>query len=217
MSKSKQKKNTRQAIIDAAGELFALRGLDGTGVRAIVKSAGTALSSVNYHFENKEQLYRECIRYVLHDQLDLEAVLLPLDDDSPLSLQEISNLLYSMVRKTYFLLLNPENPNWYGILLLRARQETHSIAQDILASITDPERVKVFLQKHITDLDDKEAYLWVFNMFAQVQYFVISKPTVLKSIGKQEYDSGIIEMIARSTTINLLRTLNLPEPEKMTP
>lgn len=210
---AKSKIDTRQAIIEAAGELFAIRGLEGTSIREIVKAAGTALCSVNYHFENKEQLYVECVRYVIEDKLDLEGSLKVLDDETPLSRNEIVNLLTQIIRKMFFQFLNPDHPYWYGILLIRAKHEFNPSVKSVITSITDPERIKNFLIRQVPELDVNEAYLWVFNMVAQIQYYVVSKRTVLKTLGKQEYDHECLEMISGYTLSNLLKTLKFPISE----
>ena len=49
-------KDTRVAILLAAGEMFAHRGFDGVSIREIVARAGVTLSAVNYHFGSKEAL-----------------------------------------------------------------------------------------------------------------------------------------------------------------
>lgn len=59
---SKEIISTRQAIMDAAEELFAERGFFGTSVRAITTKAGVNLAGVNYHFGSKEALIEEVFR-----------------------------------------------------------------------------------------------------------------------------------------------------------
>jgi AcrR family transcriptional regulator len=48
---------TKDKIINVAGELFARHGFNGTSVREIAKIADVNLSAINYHFDNKENLY----------------------------------------------------------------------------------------------------------------------------------------------------------------
>lgn len=48
--------DTRELILDAAEDLFALKGFHATSVRAITGEAGVNLASVNYHFGSKETL-----------------------------------------------------------------------------------------------------------------------------------------------------------------
>ena len=56
---------TKLALINAAGELFADHGLEGTSVRAIAEKAGANVAAINYHFGSKENLYAEGLRYVV--------------------------------------------------------------------------------------------------------------------------------------------------------
>ena len=54
---------TRQRIIRAATKLFANKGLNGTSVREISRKASVNLAAINYHFQSKEQLYREIVAH----------------------------------------------------------------------------------------------------------------------------------------------------------
>jgi AcrR family transcriptional regulator len=63
MGTAQDSERTRAKLINAAGELFAERGFHGVTVRDIVKRAGTHLSALNYHFKDKETLYREVLRH----------------------------------------------------------------------------------------------------------------------------------------------------------
>ncbi|MFD2639837.1 forespore capture DNA-binding protein RefZ [Piscibacillus salipiscarius] len=48
--------STRQKIMDAAAQLFYYNGFKGTSVRAITEKANVNVSSINYHFKNKQGL-----------------------------------------------------------------------------------------------------------------------------------------------------------------
>jgi AcrR family transcriptional regulator len=48
---------TRTALLEAARELFARAGYDGTSIRAITARAGANLGAVTYHYGSKERLY----------------------------------------------------------------------------------------------------------------------------------------------------------------
>ena len=47
---------TREALIDAAGELFADQGIEGVSIRSINSHAGLAAAAVHYHFGSKGRL-----------------------------------------------------------------------------------------------------------------------------------------------------------------
>ncbi len=213
--KTKSKINTRQAIIDAAGELFAVRGLDGTGIRAIVNKAGTALCSVNYHFRNKEDLYEECINFVLREKLNLSITSQALDNCSSNNPQDVSNALFQMISESFQLVFNPDNPNWYGVLLIRAKHEKHPLSEKILEAMTAPRRTKDFLLNKVPGISNEEAYLWVFSLTGQLQNFVISKNTVLEAFNLDDYSPQFIATLVNYSAKNLIRSLNLPEPESL--
>lgn len=213
--KKKTKPDTKLSIIEAAGELFAHRGVDGTGVRAIVEKAGTALSSVNYHFKNKDDLYEACINYIISDKINLYSIYTTFDNAPTDSPQDAANTLYDVIKELFHIILNPENPGWYGILLIRAKHEKHPVANKIMADVTAPSRIKTFLLDRVPNLSDEEAYLWVFSLTGQLQNFILAKNTVLETFNKQEYNTDFINKLANYSAKTLIRSLNLPKPDRV--
>jgi AcrR family transcriptional regulator len=57
----------REAILDAAEELFAQSGFDGVPVREVAKRAAVNLSLVTYHFASKDQLFDQVLGRRSHD------------------------------------------------------------------------------------------------------------------------------------------------------
>ncbi|HUW18503.1 MAG TPA: CerR family C-terminal domain-containing protein [Sedimentisphaerales bacterium] len=55
-------KHVRDRLLDAAEELFAMKGFDGTSVRELAAAADCNLASVNYYFGGKDNLYLEVWR-----------------------------------------------------------------------------------------------------------------------------------------------------------
>lgn len=56
---------TRRKLIDAAGAVFAERGLYAATAREITTRAGVNVAAINYHFSDKFELYAAAIRYAL--------------------------------------------------------------------------------------------------------------------------------------------------------
>jgi TetR/AcrR family transcriptional regulator len=68
-SRHHQKQATRQAVLDAATQLFAARGFDGTTMPAITAECGVPVPLMVYHFKTKELLWQECVNEV-YQKLD---------------------------------------------------------------------------------------------------------------------------------------------------
>ena len=49
----------REAVLDAASELFAVKGFDGVSMRDIARRAGMLSGSLYYHFPSKDDLFAE--------------------------------------------------------------------------------------------------------------------------------------------------------------
>ncbi len=53
--------SVRGAFLAAGRRLFAEKGFDGVSVKELAQATGYNAALVNYHFKNKEGLYRECV------------------------------------------------------------------------------------------------------------------------------------------------------------
>lgn len=101
--------DTKQRIIDVAARLFARNGFSGTSVREIAKLAEVNLSAINYHFDNKDNLYLEVFSHN-HDWLasNIEA----LGEDEQLSLEDLTSKVFQ-----FFLHNGPAMMNTFKIFL----------------------------------------------------------------------------------------------------
>src|SRR5690242_8418983 len=59
-TKSRQ---TREVLLEAAGEVFGEAGYKAATIRAICKRAGVNVALVKYYFGEKERLYDEVVRF----------------------------------------------------------------------------------------------------------------------------------------------------------
>lgn len=73
---------TQERILSAAAKLFAIKGYNGTTTREIVAEAGSSLSSIQFHFKSKENLYQAALERTLSIFYDLNASLLSEIDET---------------------------------------------------------------------------------------------------------------------------------------
>jgi AcrR family transcriptional regulator len=206
-------KSTRQAILDAAGELFARKGLGGTGIREIVKEAGTSLSSVNYHFTNKEGLYLACIRHILEEKLDLPGLFSILDRGPYTTPQQVSDVLGYMMHRSLFALLGPGVPEWYGTLMVRSRMELHPKSSRALMRLEEPQKVRMFVLEHVPGLSETFVQHWYVNVMAQLQYYILEREAVLIAFDISMYDVAFLNATACYMAESMTQILGLPAPD----
>jgi len=61
VSRTEQKQQTRQRIVDAAGRGFRERGFDGLGVDGLARTAGVTSGAFYAHFDGKAAAFREAV------------------------------------------------------------------------------------------------------------------------------------------------------------
>lgn len=62
---------TRARILEAAGELSTVNGFAGASNKAIAARANVDMASINYHFGNRDGLYRAVLAKAHHRLMDL--------------------------------------------------------------------------------------------------------------------------------------------------
>lgn len=67
MSRSEQKVQTRQRILEAAGRVFRKGGFGGVGVDGLAKEAGVTSGAFYVHFDSKTDAFRESVKHGMAD------------------------------------------------------------------------------------------------------------------------------------------------------
>lgn len=84
--------STREKILQTAHKLFADKGYNGVSVREISKSADVNVAAINYHFENKENLFKETVSQCMTEMAtDLRALY---EEKKPISTADFSLLIF---------------------------------------------------------------------------------------------------------------------------
>lgn len=109
---------TRHRLLEAAGEVFAEHGFRGATVREICNRAGANVAAVNYHFRDKETLYRELIRYAHRCAFPAGNAVFEPDPSTP-----PERRLREYVRHTLAGILGEGRPAWLGKLIGREMSE----------------------------------------------------------------------------------------------
>jgi TetR/AcrR family transcriptional regulator, regulator of cefoperazone and chloramphenicol sensitivity len=109
---------TRRKLIDAAGQIFAERGLHAATLQEITDRAGVNKAAVNYHFRDKFELYAAVVRYCLSFSTPCPAQDLTATPEARLRAW-ISHLIREI--------LDPAKPSWRAAII------NHELAQPTAA------------------------------------------------------------------------------------
>lgn len=164
----------REQILDAAQELFARKGLEGTTIKEIGAEAGLNPALLYYYFSNKDELYRACLQRI-GDALVARGGAALTRATTPA--EAIEALVEAQAR---FLLASPAAPKLIVRELLDhdARHAeavilrlAAGIFQRLCAVIETGQRSGDFRR-------DVEPKLAAISTISQVIYFVVARPAV---------------------------------------
>lgn len=140
MQKTKPEREARNRILTVALEHFASRGYHGSSIRDITRQAGVNLAAINYHFHNKECLYREALSSMLRplNQLRLQRLdrAAELSGDQPIPLELVIEILAAPL---FEICADPSASNTFAARIIgRSTTEPLPFIQEFLATEQQP-------------------------------------------------------------------------------
>jgi AcrR family transcriptional regulator len=183
-----------EKILLAAGEIFAEKGYKNVTVREICARAGVNVAAINYHFGDKESLYREVVM-----RWEEEAFRkYPLEPVAPESASPEERLTI-FVRSFLLRMLDKGRPSWFGKLVAREFIEP-TAALAIL--VEDAIRPSYLLLSSIireilgTGASEDDIRLCSASIVGQCLYFHNSRPVLNALYGPDNPEPADIERIA---------------------
>jgi TetR/AcrR family transcriptional regulator, regulator of cefoperazone and chloramphenicol sensitivity len=119
-------------LLESAGEVFAERGFQHATVRQICQRAGANVAAVNYHFGDKEALYRAVIRYA-HICAHSANPTIQLPNCPPE--ERLRVFIQGFLRR----LLDPGRPSWHGRLMAREINEPTGALEEVVENEIRPQ------------------------------------------------------------------------------
>src|SRR6202045_2261336 len=182
--------NTRDKILNAAGEVFAEQGFEGATVRAITERAGVNLAAVNYHFRDKAELYT----LVVLDACSARAAWRDVIAEAPGSPEE---RLRSLILHFLEYLLDPDRAAWKRRLMAREMANPTSALDELVEKKIRP-FLNEFLVPPLPELTGDRFSHWQLSLIGssvmgQCLYFHQSRPIIERlnpdfKIGKAEIE-----------------------------
>ena len=177
----------RDRLLEAAEQLFAERGFDGTSIRDLAAAAGCNIASVNYYFGGKEKLYVEIWRHRLHLLRETRIASI----DKVLSESEDRPVLEDLLRSFAYAFIGPlvDESGGPRFMKLMAREmlNPHLPASMFVEDVIKPtlSAMRDALAKACPELPESKIPLVVFSLVGQLLHTVRLK-TMLHSMDDEE-------------------------------
>jgi AcrR family transcriptional regulator len=215
MNDKKTISKTRDAIMDAAGKIFAEEGYSKATVREICKQAGANIAAINYHFGDKKRLYLAVLKH--YQSISFQAYPPDLGIDKSQSPEE---KLRAFIRSFLLRIMDMDEgkPVWFGRLL--AREFTQPTwAFDILVEDTIRPSFQILMGIVAAILGkgtkERNVLLCAMSIVGQCLYFRHSHPVISRLFPGVVFDSKQIEELTEHITRLSLHGL-MEEKNKIT-
>jgi AcrR family transcriptional regulator len=184
--------DTQDRLLQAAGELFAEQGFEGTTVRQICQRAGAGnVAAVNYYFRDKERLYIETVKSACMRQ----AVNFPFPDWPAGTAPEVK------LRDFIGVLLNRmqghDSAPWARKLFLRELAQPTAACTEFVQNVVRPnaELLNRILTELLPRVPEPKRRLIGFSIVGQCFFYRFAQPIVAELVGEEElrsYDSALL-------------------------
>jgi AcrR family transcriptional regulator len=209
---------SRQRILEEAGQLFARDGFHAVSIRAIASRAEVNVAAIAYHFGGKQGLYEGVIDQLIEDTAPIVTpVVARLSAgvaDARGDRTALARLAAAFVQHTLTGLLSSDRLRWQHALLVRELTHPSEVFPMLMAERVDPMHDAVAeLVAAATDRGAKESetLLLTADVIGQCMIYGIARTLVWARLGWDGYDEARVAEVIRVVTRSVQRALGLPE------
>ena len=208
--------DTKAALIDAAGALFAEHGFDGVSTRMIADRAGVNLGGIHYYFGGKEALYCEAFRVAVNPDTRVNVgAAVAAAGDAIRTPEGRARIVLEIVRRVFRSFYVPQTPEWRMRFIVRELANPSSALPMLVDEVFRPDyRSVVDLYRTIRpEAEEAEANAWADILFAAMSYYLLAKAPIemVRSAGclSEAFYRTAAETVARA----MICAAGLPMPE----
>ncbi len=187
---------TRQRLLEAAGEVFAEHGFRDATIREICERAKANIAAVHYHFGDKEELYAAVFTYAR------SCAVAPFDGQVPPT-APAEERLRVFVRAVLTRFFDEGRPAWLGKLVAREMIDPTKALDSLINEQIRPnsERLKAIVRELIgVEIDEQELWRCTFGIAAQWLFYFHCGQVVKRLNPDQRFDRQELERLADHIT-----------------
>jgi AcrR family transcriptional regulator len=171
-----QNEATRQALLSAAGPIFARDGFRIARIREIAEVAGANLSAVNYHFGSKQGLYEAVLTHTA--QVAIERLpLLPPESEGESLETRFRLLVTNMLRR----FVDVDSPSLMAQLMVRELANPTEALDNLVENISKPQFALVadiITQLMGASATPAQVRYCTLSLMGQVVFYLFGRPLV---------------------------------------
>jgi len=189
--------NTRERLLNAAGEIFAERGFRAATIRDICERAKANIAAAHYHFGDKSELYLAALKWCSTEALKKYPPTLDLPPGAPAEEQ-----LHAFVRSFMFRIADKGRPAWYGRLMAREMAEPTTALDALINEIFRPlmEQLERIVHNLTGNTDSRIILACTRSIIGQCLYYYHARPVMQRLHPGQTFEPADLEQIARHIT-----------------
>ncbi len=200
---------TKDRLLEAAGEEFARVGYEGATVRGILNRAGVRnIAAINYYFGDKEQLYTQAVIQAHRCGYRTPEEDWTADGEPAERLRRgIRNFL------TNVLAIGRE-PSWHDDLMLREMSRPTEASAILVRESIRPrfQRMEAVLSEICPEADERRIHVLAFSIVGQCLHYRFARKVSEKLIGVEEYAALDLDYLADHIAGMTLAALGLTPP-----
>jgi AcrR family transcriptional regulator len=185
----------QQRLLDIAIDAFGRRGLDGASTREIAAAAGTAMSSITYHYGGKEGLYLAAAEYIAQQMGETMSSAFSVqvaDGDAVAARDAIHGVLGALLDK----MLDAQVEGWSLFIVREQVRPTAAFSKLFDGPMGQMLRRLVHYVCTSTGIHDGEtARITTMTLFGQVLVVRSSRASVLRLLETDEIDAAQADRI----------------------
>lgn len=183
----------QQRLLDIAVDAFGRHGLDGASTREIAKAAGTAMSSITYHYGGKEGLYVAAARHIADQMGESMAPAFTRDvpeGDAEAARDAVHGVLGAMLDK----MLGQQTESW-GLFIVREQMRPTAAFKALYDGPMGQmmARLASFVCTATGIEDGEAARIATMTLFGQVLVVRSSRASVLRLLDVDTVDDALAE------------------------
>jgi AcrR family transcriptional regulator len=193
--------DTRERVLEAAGQVFAEKGFEAATVREICRRGKANLAAINYHFGDKRRLYVESVRRAHLRRF--EEIPLPQWPDGTPADKKLADFVLTFLRR----IIGPREREWEGELMMREIGRPTEACQAVVEDSIRPDFLILneILAEIAPEMTNEKRRLVAFSVVGQCLHYKVTEPIIRLLLSAEEYESLKPELLAEHITDFTLR------------